>query len=182
MHRFFARHSFKAHDRLLIAATCVFLAGKVEETQVSLPDIIKYYFQATKETIPDKQKMADLKGRILVCLFFLYECMYVCLCVVDDASVLFHFCVGVYVYFGASFCRSASVSCCTPSRSSCPLCSRTLMLTGSRSPSSARTPRSKQIWLSRLRGPLWQRGPLFLLSSCLGLVVLLSLVLVNGTV
>ena len=92
MHRFFARHSFKAHDRLLIAATCVFLAGKVEETQVSLPDIIKYYFQATKETIPDKQQIADLKERILVCLFFLYECMYVCLGVVDDASVLLFLC------------------------------------------------------------------------------------------
>ena len=75
MQRFFARHSFKAFDRLLIAGTCMFLAGKVEETPVGLQDISKLYFQAMKEPHPDTQKIAQ----ILVCSLFLYECMYVCM-------------------------------------------------------------------------------------------------------
>jgi len=66
LQRFFARHSFKAHNRLIIAATCVFLAGKAEETRVSLQDIIRRYFEATKEANPTKEKMDDLKERILV--------------------------------------------------------------------------------------------------------------------
>jgi len=66
LQRFFARHSFKAHDRLIIAATCVFLAGKAEETRVSLQDIMMRYFQATKQPNPDKQMKSDLKERILV--------------------------------------------------------------------------------------------------------------------
>ncbi len=66
-HRFFAHQSFKVHDRLLIAASCVFLAGKVEASRVSLQDIASYYFRAKKDPLPDKKQLADLQERILVC-------------------------------------------------------------------------------------------------------------------
>ncbi|CAM9465859.1 unnamed protein product, partial [Chrysoparadoxa australica] len=38
--RFFAEHSFKEHDRFTVAYTCIFLAGKVEETPRRLKDVL----------------------------------------------------------------------------------------------------------------------------------------------
>jgi hypothetical protein len=40
-HRFFARQSFKKHDRSTLAATCLHLAGKVEETPRKLSMVIQ---------------------------------------------------------------------------------------------------------------------------------------------
>jgi cyclin T len=40
-HRFYARQSFKKHDRATLAATCLHLAGKVEETPRKLSMVIQ---------------------------------------------------------------------------------------------------------------------------------------------
>ena len=41
MHRFYMRHSFKTFSRFVTACSCLFLAGKVEETPKKCRDIIK---------------------------------------------------------------------------------------------------------------------------------------------
>ena len=39
-HRFYAKHSFKAHDRFEVAVACVLLAAKIEESPKKLMEII----------------------------------------------------------------------------------------------------------------------------------------------
>mmetsp|Transcript_13120 Transcript_13120/g.23822 ORF Transcript_13120/g.23822 Transcript_13120/m.23822 type:complete len:248 (+) Transcript_13120:213-956(+) len=42
-HRFYSRYSFKEYDRLLLACTCLFLAGKAQETRKKLDDVIDHF-------------------------------------------------------------------------------------------------------------------------------------------
>jgi len=45
MHVFFTHFSFKSFDRFEIAATCLFLAGKVEERRIRVDQVIHAYYQ-----------------------------------------------------------------------------------------------------------------------------------------
>lgn len=46
-HRFYSRHSYDSYDRFRVATTCLFLAGKVEETPKKIKDVvIETYRQA----------------------------------------------------------------------------------------------------------------------------------------
>ena len=40
-HKFFARESFRRHDRFVVAQACLFLAAKVEESAVSLRSLVR---------------------------------------------------------------------------------------------------------------------------------------------
>lgn len=51
MHRFYMRHSFKPFSRYVTAASCLFLAGKVEETPKKCKDILKI----AKDVMSDQQ-------------------------------------------------------------------------------------------------------------------------------
>jgi cyclin T len=71
-HRFYVLHSFKAQDRLLVATTCVFLAGKVEETPKKLQDVlitsdklIRKQDAQVKPLVPDSPEYNDFKERVL---------------------------------------------------------------------------------------------------------------------
>jgi hypothetical protein len=56
---FFTHYSFKAFDRLEIACTCLFLAGKVEERRVRVDNVLGAYF-TDKES--EERKMAAAAG------------------------------------------------------------------------------------------------------------------------
>ena len=53
-HRFFMIQSFKQFDRYVVAAACLLLAGKVEETPKKCKDILK----TTRSLLNDQQIMA----------------------------------------------------------------------------------------------------------------------------
>lgn len=57
---FFTHYSFKAFDRMEIACTCLFLAGKVEERRVRVDHVLGAYF-ADKEA--EDRKLAAAAGR-----------------------------------------------------------------------------------------------------------------------
>uniref|UniRef100_A0A7S0CRS5 Cyclin-like domain-containing protein n=1 Tax=Amorphochlora amoebiformis TaxID=1561963 RepID=A0A7S0CRS5_9EUKA len=42
-HRLYCRYSFKDYDRELVACTCLFLAGKTEETRKKLDDVVDHF-------------------------------------------------------------------------------------------------------------------------------------------
>lgn len=73
-HRFYAKHSFKDHDRLVVATACLFLASKVEENPKPVKHVIhamySYRFRkhpALKERIVKEEKTyALVKDRVLV--------------------------------------------------------------------------------------------------------------------
>ena len=48
-HRFYARQSFKLHNRFLTIATCLFVASKVEEEMRYLDDIASFLIKVSKE-------------------------------------------------------------------------------------------------------------------------------------
>ena len=70
-HRFYSRKSYDSYDRFRIATTCLFLAGKVEETPKKLKDVVveAYKAQYQKQTGPDPESKEfwELKEQILVC-------------------------------------------------------------------------------------------------------------------
>lgn len=70
-HRFYSRKSYESYDRFRIATTCLFLAGKVEETPKKLKDVVveAYKAQYQKQTGPDPESKEfwELKEQILVC-------------------------------------------------------------------------------------------------------------------
>ena len=70
-HRFYSRRSYESYDRFRIATTCLFLAGKVEETPKKLKDVVieAYKAQYQKQTGPDPESKEfwELKEQILVC-------------------------------------------------------------------------------------------------------------------
>ena len=39
-HRFYSRQSYDCYDRFRVATTCLFLAGKVEETPKKIKDVV----------------------------------------------------------------------------------------------------------------------------------------------
>eukprot|EP00741_Cyanophora_paradoxa_P012658 tig00020614_g12229.t1 len=73
-HRFFIRQSFKAHDRFIVGTTCLFLAGKVEETPKKLKDVISITYQVRNKTLPkshqelkpESQEFWELKEKVLI--------------------------------------------------------------------------------------------------------------------
>ncbi|KAI8371354.1 cyclin-like protein [Radiomyces spectabilis] len=56
-HRFYARNSFKSYDYEYVAATCVYLAGKVEESSRQLKDVVT-------ACIISRKTHSDEKGKI----------------------------------------------------------------------------------------------------------------------
>lgn len=70
-HRFYIFHSFKTHERLIIAVACLFLACKVEEEQKRIKEIMVSYFDVCKllnpsmETPTDDEKTAIL-DRVII--------------------------------------------------------------------------------------------------------------------
>jgi cyclin T len=56
-HRFYATRKFSEYERYIIATTCLFLAGKVEETPKKIRDII-----AVTELLRNKDKKLDLES------------------------------------------------------------------------------------------------------------------------
>ena len=67
-HRFFAYESFKRRDRLLVAATAVFLGGKMAENARRLLDVVGFYYSLRNKTPrpPEKSKLVqDLKEEVL---------------------------------------------------------------------------------------------------------------------
>jgi len=66
-HRFFVRHKLRDFERMIIAATCLFLAAKVEETPKKLKDVIEimYTIKYKKEIKPDSMEFQQLKDQIL---------------------------------------------------------------------------------------------------------------------
>jgi cyclin T len=56
-HRFYATRKFSEYDRYIIATTCLFLAGKVEETPKKIRDII-----AVTDMLRHKDKKLDLES------------------------------------------------------------------------------------------------------------------------
>ena len=71
-HKFFARESFKRHDRFVVAQACLFLAAKVEESAVSLKHLaptchrVRYGGRANAEPPDDASEAGrDLKRRVL---------------------------------------------------------------------------------------------------------------------
>jgi len=74
-HRFFARQSFKKHDRRIIAVTCLFLAAKVEDVPKKLRDTINAYHkikcraageQVVVDLDPEGEDYWTIKERILI--------------------------------------------------------------------------------------------------------------------
>ena len=70
-HRFYSRKSYDSYDRFRIATTCLFLAGKVEETPKKIKDVVieAYKAQHQKPTgpEPESKEFWALKEEILVC-------------------------------------------------------------------------------------------------------------------
>lgn len=70
-HRFYSRKSYDGYDRFRIATTCLFLAGKVEETPKKIKDVVieTYKAQHNKPSGPDPESKEfwSLKEEILVC-------------------------------------------------------------------------------------------------------------------
>jgi len=68
-HRFFARHSIEKNDRFQIGTSCLFLAGKVEETPKKLRDVILVAHNVrNKKSEPlkvDSQEFNEIKECIL---------------------------------------------------------------------------------------------------------------------
>lgn len=66
-HRFYVRHKLKEYDRYMIAATCLFLAAKVEETPKKLKDVIEitHYLRFKKEIKQDSPEFAQTREQIL---------------------------------------------------------------------------------------------------------------------
>ena len=66
-HRFFLRQSFKAHDGWLVGVTCLFLAGKVEETPKKLRDVIRVAYKLRFNEEPrDEKTYFQVKEQILI--------------------------------------------------------------------------------------------------------------------
>ena len=69
-HRFFARQSFRAHDRMVIATACLHLAGKVEETPRKLSVVAQVmHVTLNKGADPlarDSKAFVELKESILI--------------------------------------------------------------------------------------------------------------------
>lgn len=69
-HRFYACRSFKEHDAYTIGTTCLFLAGKVEESPRKLKDVVgetyKVKERAPAGPDPESRQFWDLKEGILV--------------------------------------------------------------------------------------------------------------------
>jgi transcription initiation factor TFIIIB Brf1 subunit/transcription initiation factor TFIIB len=67
-HKFYDRHSLKEYDRYAIATTCLFLAGKVEETPKKLKDVIlvTYQIRHKEELKPQSQEFWEIRDQILL--------------------------------------------------------------------------------------------------------------------
>ena len=51
-HRFYMFHSFKQHDRYVVAAACLFLAFKVEEEKKYLSVFVRAFFETKNKLNP----------------------------------------------------------------------------------------------------------------------------------
>jgi hypothetical protein len=60
-HRFFMAQAFQQHDRFIICATCVFLAGKVEESPKRIKDVVDMFLLIRKK-IRAESVEAELKS------------------------------------------------------------------------------------------------------------------------
>ena len=70
-HRFYSRKSYDSYDRFRIATTCLFLAGKVEETPKKIKDVVIEAYKAQHQKQagpePESKEFWELKEQILVC-------------------------------------------------------------------------------------------------------------------
>jgi len=70
-HRFYSRKSYDSYDRFRIATTCLFLAGKVEETPKKIKDVVIEAYKAQHNKLtgpePESKEFWALKEEILVC-------------------------------------------------------------------------------------------------------------------
>ena len=73
-HRFYSRKSYDGYDRFRIATTCLFLAGKVEETPKKIKDVVIETYKAQHGAAgkasgpdPESKEFWSLKEEILVC-------------------------------------------------------------------------------------------------------------------
>ncbi|KAG8968614.1 hypothetical protein FRC03_006735 [Tulasnella sp. 419] len=65
-HRFYMRHSIKQFDRIYLAAACLFLACKVEESTRKLKDVAAYCWRKTNEpAIKENEALDFWQERIL---------------------------------------------------------------------------------------------------------------------
>ncbi len=67
-HRFFALQSFKQHNRFVLGATCLFLAGKVEEDLRKLRDVVSVWMNLRRkrgEVVADSETK-DVTNKILL--------------------------------------------------------------------------------------------------------------------
>jgi transcription initiation factor TFIIIB Brf1 subunit/transcription initiation factor TFIIB len=66
-HKFYSRRSMKEYERHLVATTCLFLAGKVEETPKKLRDVIAvtYEIQHKEPLKPQSPESLELKDKVL---------------------------------------------------------------------------------------------------------------------
>ena len=69
-HKFFARESFRRHDRFVVAQACLFLAAKVEESAVSLRSLVRECHgvrYAGKSRVPlDESSERDVKRSVVM--------------------------------------------------------------------------------------------------------------------
>jgi hypothetical protein len=82
-HRFFSLQSFMAHSGFEVAATCLFLASKVEESAKKLEVVITTCFGVWYETTlkTDSEDYAELRLQILKCERILLHTLSFDLCV-----------------------------------------------------------------------------------------------------
>mmetsp|Transcript_61780 Transcript_61780/g.146042 ORF Transcript_61780/g.146042 Transcript_61780/m.146042 type:complete len:250 (+) Transcript_61780:140-889(+) len=69
-HRFFIKNSFSAYEQSVVGATCLFLAGKVEECPKKLKDVVQAYHQlrnkSTQPLLEQSKEFFELKECILI--------------------------------------------------------------------------------------------------------------------
>jgi hypothetical protein len=68
-HKFFARESLRRHDRFVVAQACLFLAAKVEESPVSLRQLVGtchgVRYAGKNQRPPDEVQERELKGAVV---------------------------------------------------------------------------------------------------------------------
>ena len=58
-HRFYMAHSFKSHQRLIVAVACLFIACKVEEEPKRIKEIMAVYFDVLRKLRPSQTEVTD---------------------------------------------------------------------------------------------------------------------------
>jgi hypothetical protein len=78
-HRFYARRSMKSHDPMEVVFACLFLAGKAEESLVSIRAIVNEYAKEVDKTVGPLDEMSEVRGRTLQgCGVWMGLCLDVC--------------------------------------------------------------------------------------------------------